>query len=91
MSCASAALICQRVHKRGAGCGKQVAGTEQGVTEPEATFSACFGGAFLMWHPMKVRFRLRGGVLHDSKRGYVTGMATPSFQVFTKGLVKAIP
>ena len=24
-----------------------------GVTEPEATFSACFGGAFLMWHPMK--------------------------------------
>ena len=31
----------------------QVAGTEQGVTEPEATFSACFGGAFLMWHPMK--------------------------------------
>ena len=23
----------------------QVAGTEQGVTEPEATFSACFGGA----------------------------------------------
>jgi len=31
----------------------KVAGTEQGVTEPEATFSACFGGAFLMWHPMK--------------------------------------
>jgi ATP-dependent phosphoenolpyruvate carboxykinase len=30
-----------------------VAGTEEGVTEPEATFSACFGGAFLMWHPMK--------------------------------------
>jgi phosphoenolpyruvate carboxykinase (ATP) len=33
--------------------GYQVAGTEQGVTEPEATFSACFGGVFLMWHPMK--------------------------------------
>ncbi len=31
----------------------QVAGTEMGITEPEATFSACFGGAFLMWHPMK--------------------------------------
>jgi hypothetical protein len=27
----------------------QVAGTEMGVTEPEATFSACYGGAFLMW------------------------------------------
>ena len=33
--------------------GGQVAGTEMGVTEPEATFSACFGGVFLMWHPMK--------------------------------------
>ena len=33
--------------------GMQVAGTEQGITEPEATFSACFGGAFLLWHPMK--------------------------------------
>jgi phosphoenolpyruvate carboxykinase (ATP) len=32
----------------------KVAGTECGVTEPEATFSACFGGVFLMWHPMKV-------------------------------------
>uniref|UniRef100_A0A7S2QTA1 phosphoenolpyruvate carboxykinase (ATP) n=1 Tax=Chlamydomonas chlamydogama TaxID=225041 RepID=A0A7S2QTA1_9CHLO len=31
----------------------KVAGTEQGVKEPEATFSACFGAAFLMWHPMK--------------------------------------
>eukprot|EP00878_Enallax_costatus_P000932 GHUV01001062.1.p1 GENE.GHUV01001062.1~~GHUV01001062.1.p1 ORF type:complete len:591 (+),score=127.90 GHUV01001062.1:65-1837(+) len=31
----------------------KVAGTEDGITEPEATFSACFGGAFLMWHPMK--------------------------------------
>ena len=29
----------------------KVAGTEQGVTEPEATFSACFGEAFLVWHP----------------------------------------
>ena len=36
-----------------AATGGQVAGTEMGVTEPEATFSACFGGAFLMWHPMK--------------------------------------
>ena len=29
----------------------KVAGTEQGVKEPEATFSACFGAAFLVWHP----------------------------------------
>ncbi|MDR3234914.1 MAG: phosphoenolpyruvate carboxykinase (ATP) [Planctomycetaceae bacterium] len=29
----------------------KVAGTEVGVKEPEATFSACFGAAFLVWHP----------------------------------------
>ena len=29
----------------------KVAGTELGVTEPKATFSACFGKAFLMVHP----------------------------------------
>mmetsp|Transcript_11936 Transcript_11936/g.18045 ORF Transcript_11936/g.18045 Transcript_11936/m.18045 type:complete len:554 (+) Transcript_11936:78-1739(+) len=31
----------------------KVAGTERGVTEPEATFSACFGAAFLTLHPTK--------------------------------------
>jgi phosphoenolpyruvate carboxykinase (ATP) len=31
----------------------KVAGTEIGVKEPSATFSACFGGPFLMWHPNK--------------------------------------
>lgn len=31
----------------------KVAGTEMGVTDPEATFSACFGAAFLVWHPAK--------------------------------------
>ena len=29
----------------------KVAGTERGVTEPEATFSACFGAPFLLRHP----------------------------------------
>jgi phosphoenolpyruvate carboxykinase (ATP) len=31
----------------------KVAGTEMGVTEPQATFSACFGAAFMVWHPNK--------------------------------------
>jgi phosphoenolpyruvate carboxykinase (ATP) len=31
----------------------KVAGTEMGVTEPSATFSACFGAPFLVWHPNK--------------------------------------
>jgi phosphoenolpyruvate carboxykinase (ATP) len=29
----------------------KVAGTEMGITEPVATFSACFGGPFLALHP----------------------------------------
>ncbi len=29
----------------------KVAGTEMGVSEPEATFSTCFGAAFLVHHP----------------------------------------
>jgi phosphoenolpyruvate carboxykinase (ATP) len=31
----------------------KVAGTEVGVTEPQTTFSPCFGGPFLVWHPNK--------------------------------------
>ncbi len=31
----------------------KVAGTEVGVTEPEATFSACFGAPFLVLHPAR--------------------------------------
>lgn len=31
----------------------KVAGTEMGVTEPQATFSACFGAAFLPLHPTR--------------------------------------
>ena len=46
----------------------KVAGTEMGVTEPVATFSPCFGGPFLVWHPSKyaelLSRRLRE---HDAK------------------------
>ncbi len=31
----------------------KMAGTEMGVIEPQATFSACFGAAFMVWHPNK--------------------------------------
>ncbi|MBI3462806.1 MAG: phosphoenolpyruvate carboxykinase (ATP) [Planctomycetes bacterium] len=31
----------------------KVAGTEMGVVEPQATFSPCFGGPFLVWHPSR--------------------------------------
>ena len=46
----------------------KVAGTERGVTEPQATFSACFGAVFLVWHPTKYAEML-GELLtrHDSR------------------------
>ena len=31
----------------------KVAGTEVGIVEPTPNFSACFGAAFLVWHPTK--------------------------------------
>lgn len=31
----------------------KVAGTEQGITEPQTTFSACFGAPFMLLHPTK--------------------------------------
>ena len=31
----------------------KVAGTEDRVNKPIATFSACYGEAFMVWHPMK--------------------------------------
>ena len=42
----------------------KVAGTERGVTEPQATFSACFGAVFLVWHPTKYAEML-GALLHE--------------------------
>jgi phosphoenolpyruvate carboxykinase (ATP) len=46
----------------------KVAGTERGVKEPQPTFSACFGAAFLVWHATKYA-RMLGDRLreHDSK------------------------
>lgn len=31
----------------------KIAGTEDGIKEPTATFSACFGEPFIVWHPCK--------------------------------------
>ncbi len=47
----------------------KVAGTEVGVTEPEATFSPCFGGPFLVWHPGKYAELLSKKITeHNSQR-----------------------
>ena len=46
----------------------KVAGTEVGVTEPEATFSPCFGGPFLVWHPGKYAELLSKKIIsHNAK------------------------
>ncbi|BBM88514.1 phosphoenolpyruvate carboxykinase (ATP) [Spirochaetota bacterium] len=31
----------------------KIAGTEVGIKEPQASFSACFGAPFMVWHPKK--------------------------------------
>ena len=42
----------------------KVAGTERGVKEPRPTFSACFGAAFLVWHPTKYA-KMLGRLLNE--------------------------
>ncbi len=44
----------------------KVAGTEAGITEPKATFSACFGEAFMPLHPM-VYARLLGKKIKEQQ------------------------
>jgi phosphoenolpyruvate carboxykinase (ATP) len=46
----------------------KVAGTEVGVKEPVATFSPCFGGPFLVWHPRKYAELLTKKIqMHNSR------------------------
>ncbi len=44
----------------------KIAGTENGITEPKATFSACFGAPFLPLHPGKYAVML-GAKMTDNK------------------------
>jgi phosphoenolpyruvate carboxykinase (ATP) len=46
----------------------KVAGTEVGVTDPEATFSPCFGGPFLVWHPGKYAELLAERIIKHNAR-----------------------
>jgi phosphoenolpyruvate carboxykinase (ATP) len=76
----------------------KVAGTERGVTEPQATFSACFGGVFLVWHPTKYADML-GALLdeHGSRAWLInTGWSGGSYGVgkrmklgYTRAMVQA--
>lgn len=77
----------------------KVAGTEVGVSEPEATFSACFGAAFLVWHPTKYAELLAEKMtVHNSTAWLVnTGWSGGAYGVgsrislkFTRSIIDAI-
>ena len=77
----------------------KVAGTEMGVSEPQATFSACFGAAFLVWHPTRYAELLAAKMkLHNSSAWLVnTGWSGGAFGdgsrislSFTRAIIDAI-
>ena len=49
----------------------KVAGTEMGVTEPQATFSACFGAAFMVWHPTKYAELLAAQIAKNGSQAWL--------------------
>lgn len=49
----------------------KVAGTERGITKPSATFSACFGAAFLPLHPTKYADLLETKLIKHNTRVYL--------------------
>lgn len=49
----------------------QVAGTEEGIKEPQATFSACFGAAFIMLHPTKYAAMLAAKMQKHGATGWL--------------------
>ncbi|MDZ4686246.1 MAG: phosphoenolpyruvate carboxykinase (ATP) [Planctomycetaceae bacterium] len=61
----------------------KVAGTEMGVQDPQATFSPCFGGPFLVWHPNKYAELLANKVQQHHAQVWLvnTGWAGGSYGV----------
>ncbi|KAL7262428.1 hypothetical protein ACSBR1_000744 [Camellia fascicularis] len=58
-----------------------VAGTEDGIKEPTATFSACFGAAFIMLHPTKYAAMLAEKMQRHGATGWLvnTGWSGGSY------------
>ncbi len=60
----------------------KVAGTERGITEPQATFSPCFGGPFLTLHPLryaellKEKLAKHGTKVYLVNTGWIGGSAS---------------
>lgn len=77
----------------------KIAGTEEGVTEPTATFSACFGQPFLVWHPTKYAHMLADRMHEHAADAWLinTGWIGGKFGVgqrcplkFTRAIIDAI-
>ena len=77
----------------------KVAGTEMGVKEPQATFSPCFGGPFLVWHPRKYASLLAEKLTRHGSRVWMinTGWSGGPYGVgkrisldLTRAMVRAI-
>lgn len=77
----------------------KVAGTEVGVNEPEATFSPCFGGPFMVWHPAKyaellaARLRQHGAqtwLVNTGWSGGPHGVGKRMKLGFTRAIIDAI-
>ncbi|KAH9295400.1 hypothetical protein KI387_038988 [Taxus chinensis] len=76
-----------------------VAGTEDGIKEPKATFSACFGAAFIMLHPTKYAAMLAEKMLQHGTTAWLvnTGWSGGSYGVgkriklaYTRSIIDAI-
>ena len=77
----------------------KVAGTERGVKEPQATFSACFGAVFLVWQPIRYAEMLgrlidehgsRVWLLNTGWTGGPFGVGKRMKLAFTRSMVDAI-
>ena len=49
----------------------KLAGTERGISEPQATFSSCFGNAFLTLHPTAYAYELTKKMLKHNSKAYL--------------------
>ena len=76
----------------------KVAGTEEGVTEPQTTFSACFGAPFLPLHPTQYAEMLGDKMQHHKTRvwlintgwtGGVYGVGSRISLKYTRAMITA--
>lgn len=77
----------------------KVAGTEVGIKEPQATFSACFGAPFMVWHPSVYAQLLKEKINRNNTRVWLvnTGWTGGSYGVgkrislrYTRAILDAI-